>query len=385
LFFSAQKCIFAAIILVNRLKMMYNWQHKDWANFTYNRHAISEQIPDFLRKANEMSAFLQGLTAAEQQEELVKFMISEAVKTSEIEGEYISRQDLMSSIKNKLGIISTPRKVKDKRAAAVANLMIAVRNSYHEKLTETEIKQWHKLLFENSKTIKAGKWRTGTASMQVVSGAMGKETVHYEAPPSYRVSAEMKQFVRWYYAFEIIEPYDILIKTAVSHLYFESIHPFEDGNGRIGRAIAEKCLAQSLGKLVLLSLSSVIEKERKNYYDALKNAQNTLEITDWVIYFANVITQAQTEAVETVKLSLQHTHFFDLFKNQFNDRQLKVIKKMVDAGAGGFKGGMTAKKYISITRTSKATATRDLQQLVQIGALIMKGDGRNVHYLLNTT
>jgi Fic family protein len=183
--------------------MVYNWQHKEWANFTYNSEAIKHFASVFWEKANEMDAVFQNLNTVEKQEELIRFMISEAAKTSEIEGEFISRHDLMSSIKNRLGLNIKSETIKDKRAISVSNLIVAVRNSYNEKLTENKIKQWHKLLFENSKTINAGKWRSGSEPMQVVSGAMGKEVVHYEAPPSYRVSAEMKQFVKWYNSFKI--------------------------------------------------------------------------------------------------------------------------------------------------------------------------------------
>ena len=361
---------------------MYNWQHKDWANFTYNSELIREIAEVFSDKTSEIDSILSGLSTAEKQEKIIRFMISEASKTSEIEGEYISRQDLMSSIKNRLNLNPKNETVKDKRAIQVSNLLFAVRDSYSEKMTETEIKQWHKLLFDGSKSVNAGKWRTGDEPMQIISGAMGREIVHYEAPPSYRVPAEMKQFVKWYNSFEINSTSDVLIKTAISHLYFESIHPFEDGNGRIGRAIAEKCLTQSLGKPVLLSLSSVIKKNKKAYYDGFKIAQRTLEITDWLIYFSEVIKQAQIEAIEIVRFSIQKSRFFDHFKNKLTDRQQKAINKMFDAGVEGFEGGMTAKKYISITKTSKATATRDLQYLTEIGALIQQGEGRSVHYLL---
>ena len=327
-----------------------------------------------------MDAILQTLPIAKQQEELVQCMISEAATTSGIEGEFLSRQDLMSSIKNKLKLNVIPETVRDKRSIAISNLLVVVRNSYNRKLTEKDIKLWHGLLFAN----KAGQWRSGTELMQVVSGMYGKETVHYEAPPSYRVPVEMKQFVHWYNAFKITDnPVDVLIKTAVAHLYFESIYPFEDGNGRIGRAIAEKCLAQSLGRPVLLSLSSVIERNKKQYYTALKEAQTSLEITGWIVYFANVIKQAQTEAIETVRFSLRKTVFFDRYKNELNEREMKAIGKMLDAGIEGFEGGMTAKKYMHINRTSKATATRDLQHLSKIGVLSAQSGGRSQYYELN--
>ena len=362
--------------------MMYNWQDKEWANFTYKDLNISKITSYFIVLSDEVKALLQQKNMAEQQEEMLHFLISEAEKTSEIEGEYISRQDLMSSIRNKLGINKIPEKIKDLRAKGIADLLIEVRNSYKKRLTETHLKNWHKLLFDGSKAVRAGKYRTGDAPMQVVSGAIGRETVHYEAPPSVRVPQEMKDFVQWYNTFEVKNTVDMLIKTAIAHLYFESIHPFEDGNGRIGRAIAEKCLSQSLGAPILFSISTIIEKNRKQYYDALKNAQSSLEISDWIAYFADVILQAQAEAQQMIKFSLCKTIFFDRYKAELNERELKAINKMFDAGIAGFEGGMTAKKYMSITRASKATATRDLQHLAAIGAFMAQGSGRNVHYQL---
>jgi Fic family protein len=169
----------------------------------------------------------------------------------------------------------------------------------------------------------------------------------------------------------------------VAHLYFESIHPFEDGNGRIGRAIAEKALSQSLGRPVMLSLSKIIEGNKSAYYNALKEAQKSLEITGWINYFASVVLEAQRDAKAMVEFTLKKAQFFDRYKYQLNERQLKAINKMMQKGTEGFEGGMTAGKYISITKTSKATATRDLQQLHTIGVLIQEGAGRSVSYQLN--
>ena len=361
---------------------MYNWQNKDWANFTYKNLNINKITSCFLEFLDEAKLILHQKNTAEQQEEMLYFLISEAEKTSEIEGEYISRQDLMSSIRNKLGINKIPENIKDRRAKGITDLLVEVRNSYKRRLTETAIKNWHRLLFGNSKTVRAGKYRIGDEPMQIVSGAIGKETVHYEAPPSKRVPQEMENFVQWYNTFDVKNTTDVLIKTSIAHLYFESIHPFEDGNGRIGRAIAEKCLSQSLGIPMLISISTVIEKNKNQYYNALKNTQSSLEISDWITYFADVILQAQAETVQIVKFSLYKVTFFDRYKTKLNERELKVINKIFDAGIDGFEGGMTAKKYMSITRTSKATATRDLQHLVEIGAFIAQGSGRNVHYQL---
>jgi Fic family protein len=166
-------------------------------------------------------------------------------------------------------------------------------------------------------------------------------------------------------------------------LYFETIHPFEDGNGRIGRAIAEKALSQTIDRPVLLSLSATIERNKKDYYKALSNAQKSNEITDWVIYFTKAVLQAQQETKNMIGLTLKKTKFFDKHKEQLNERQLKAINKMLEALPEGFEGGMTAKKYMSITRASKATATRDLQELAETAVLLQQGGGRSVHYNLN--
>lgn len=221
--------------------------------------------------------------------------------------------------------------------------------------------------------------------MVIVSGSIGKEVVHYEAPPSDIVPNEMQQFVAWYNSYAIASHAikESLIKTAIAHLYFETIHPFEDGNGRIGRAIAEKCLSESLGRSLVLSISTTIEKDRSAYYAALKQAQRTLEITEWINYFSQIVLDAQRQAKKTIRFTLEKAKFLDRFMPRLNDRQIKVILKMLDYGVEGFEGGMTARKYMSITKTSKATATRDLQDMVKKECLSQTGAGRSVRYELN--
>ncbi|HEX8022734.1 Fic family protein, partial [Mucilaginibacter sp.] len=197
---------------------------------------------------------------------------------------------------------------------------------------------------------------------------------------------EMEGFVKWYNnaAFPLKgEVAEAVLKSAVSHLYFESIHPFEDGNGRIGRAIAEKALSQSIGRPVMLSLSKIIEYNKAAYYAALKEAQRSLDITAWINYFASVILEAQRDAKAMVQFTLKKAQFFDRYKHQLNERQLKAINKMLEKGADGFEGGMTAKKYIGISKASKATATRDLQQLQEMGVFVQEGAGRSVKYQLD--
>ncbi|AWG21173.1 cell filamentation protein Fic [Flavobacterium faecale] len=362
--------------------MHYNWQLPNWPNFTFDDSVLDSLCIAFALETGELKGLVDSLSTDIQQETILQFMISEAIKTSEIEGEFFSRQDVMSSIKKNLGHRDVFENIRDKNAQGVGKLMVTVRQSYSEKLTESTIKQWHAILMEYSKHVNPGDYRKGEAPMQIVSGRFGKEIIHYEAPPSYRIPEEMSVFIEWYNEFKLTAT-DIkkaLIKTAISHLYFESIHPFEDGNGRIGRAIADKCLSESLNRPVLMSLSSTIEQNKKQYYQSLKEAQQTLIITDWILYFSNLILESQQNAKQTVLFTLSKTKFMDTFKNQMNERQTKAILKMFENGISGFKGGMTALKYISITKTSRATATRDLQDLTENGILIPKGEGRNRSY-----
>jgi Fic family protein len=363
---------------------MYNWQLEKWAEFIYNEKIINENALKFAELSGEISGVFKTFNSAKQQNEIIDIMISEAVKTSAIEGEMLSREDVRSSFLKKLGLVSSIKNIKDKRAENVALLMLEVRNGFQQKLTEKMLKDWHKLLFDGSKYINAGAYRKGSEPMQIVSGVAGREKVHYEAPPSAQVPKEMKNFVLWYNAFKPKGNIQkIIIKTAITHLYFESIHPFEDGNGRIGRALIEKCLSQSLDRQIIMPISQTVEKNKNQYYAELKKVQTTLEIDGWLLYFSQLLIDTQLNVLEILEFSVKKTHFFDKNKKLLNARQIKAINKMLEAGKDGFEGGMTAKKYSSITKTAKATATRDLQELVEKGIFTQHGNGRNTHYLLN--
>ncbi|WP_289664753.1 Fic family protein [Flavobacterium panacagri] len=365
--------------------MKYNWQLPNWENFVYDDSVIDSLCVEFAFEMGEVKGLVDSLPSAIQQDTILQFMISEAMKTSEIEGEFFSRQDIMSSIKKNLGIADVFDQIRDKNAQGIGKLMVTVRNSYSEKLSESIIKKWHYILMEYSRRVSPGKYRIGEEPMQIISGSYGKETIHFEAPPSHHVPAEMEKFIKWYHNFGV-KPNDIkkaLIKTSISHLYFESVHPFEDGNGRIGRAIAEKCLSESLNRPVLMSISSTIEKSKKKYYESLKQAQRTNDVTDWIFYFSNLILESQKNAKQIVLFTLNKSRFINQFKNQMNERQIKVVLRMFENGTAGFQGGMTAIKYVSITKTSRATATRDLQDLTEKNILMPKGEGRNRSYDLN--
>ncbi len=365
--------------------MAYNWQLSTWPEFTFDLSESTDILMAFATETGRISGLLQAIPNNIKIETIIQTMVVEALKTSEIEGEYLSRQDVVSSIKNQLGLNPIAQKVKDKKAQGAAILMVDVRNSYAEPLTEQQLFEWHKMLLPDSR-FNTGMWRSHEAPMQVISGAYGKETVHFEAPPSSRVPEEMQAFIKW---FNDTAPYGIKeikqapVRSAIAHLYFESIHPFEDGNGRIGRAIAEKALSQTIGRPVALSLSRTIEANKKDYYQALKNGQKSNEITEWIYYFAKTSLAAQKDALSLIEFTLLKTKFFDHYKEKLNERQIKVINKMLDNGVDSFEGGMTTKKYISITKASKATATRDLQNLVEMDLFHPFGGGRSTHYNLN--
>jgi Fic family protein len=198
----------------------------------------------------------------------------------------------------------------------------------------------------------------------------------------------MEQFIHWFNETAPGGKKEIRrapVRAAIAHLYFETIHPFEDGNGRIGRAVAEKALSQGIGRPVLLSLSRTIEADRKAYYDALQKGQRSNEITDWVVYFVKTTLHAQFEAEQQIAFTLKKVQFFDRFKDRLSDRQLKVVRRMLEEGPRGFRGGMNAGKYGSLAGISKATATRDLQNLLEMGAIKLMGEagGRSTKYEVN--
>jgi len=318
-------------------------------------------------------------------ETTIDMMAYEALKNSEIEGEYLSRKDVISSIKNNLGLNVPKAYVRDRRAVGIAKLMVTIRETFQNKLTQVDLFSWHQMLMEGNNNITTGAWRTHETPMQVISGGFGKETVHFEAPPPSRIPQEIQQFLRWFNHTaigEILEIKSPVVRSAIAQLYFESIHPFEDGNGRMGRVISEKALYQNIGKPAPLSLSSAIEARKNEYYQAIRKAQRSNEITDWIIYFAQTLLQAQNQTEEHILFTIKKANFFDEYGQQLNERQAKVIRKMLREGIEDSEGSMSAKKYMAIAKTSKATATRDLQALTKSDIFIATGGGRSVRYSL---
>jgi len=363
--------------------MRYNWQQKDWKQFTYDKQRIDQYVAAFSEKVGVSKGILNVLSKEQRGQSMIDALVLEALKTSEIEGEYISREDVLSSVKRNIGVGTTKEPIKDIRAKGISAMLVHVHNSYQQTLSEETIFGWHHMLFSGSTTITAGAWRRHSEPMQVVSGSISKEVVHFEAPASSDVPNEMSSFMEWFNSTAPGAKNEIkfaAVRSAIAHLYFESIHPFEDGNGRIGRAIAEKALLQSVGYPLLISLSSAIEDKRKGYYEALKQGQSSNEITNWIIYFIEVILNALDNSAKIIEFTIKKAHLFDAHEGQINERQEKVLKKMLESSLKEFEGGMSAKKYMKITKTSKATATRDIQKLRDLGIFIPIGEGRSTSY-----
>lgn len=368
--------------------MRYNWQQPDWPNFHYDLSGLQGLLVTLSARMGSASGSLKALPEADRTEALVTLMVSEAVKTSEIEGEFFSRADVMSSIRNNLGLNSPLEQIRDAAAKGIADLTVEARNTFNVALSKAMLFSWHEMLLGSGgglRKIRIGGWRTRPEPMQVVSGSPANQKVHFEAPPSKDVQAEMGRFISWFNdtgpggTLEIaIAP----VRAALAHLYFESIHPFEDGNGRIGRTLAEKALAQTLGFAPVLSLSTAIEANRRDYYSALQQTQSSNEVTPWISWFTHTMMDAQGVAETEIDFAISKTRFFDQYTSELNSRQLKVVRHMLQEGPKGFEGGMSTKKYCTIADTSKATASRDLEHLTRIGALLQFGGGRSTRYEL---
>ncbi len=366
--------------------MTYIWAREGWPRFRFDLQGVHGALYRYAAEANALKGSVAQLGDEEQTEALIDLMVSEAITTSSIEGEDLDRGDVRSSIRNRLRLNRTPEPVADPRADGIAALMISVRERFREPLTARRLFDWHHMVIAEGdlrRRIPVGTWRDD--AIQVVSGPIGREVVHFEAPPATDVPREMARFLRWFNGSaprgetgDLPGP----VRAAVAHLHFECIHPFADGNGRIGRAISETALCQELGRPVLLSLSMAIEAKRKRYYQALASAsRGELDVTNWVGYFVETVLEAQLRARATITFVLEKARFWRRFGDRVNQRQGKALARMFRAGPEGFEGGISARKYVAITGASRATASRDLADLLRTGALRrLPGGGRSTRY-----
>lgn len=364
--------------------MTWNWQKQDWPKFRWDRTRLEAAEKQFLVSGGMFVGTVRHLANGERDQLTIDAMSTEAVTTSEIEGEILDRASVQSSLRKQLGLAADERRVRPAERG-IAEMMIDLYRSFAEPLSEETLFHWHHMVMSGSRKVSVGRYRTGAEPIQVVSGSIHEPRVHFEAPPSSRVPSEMKGFIAWFVqtAPGGEKALPALTRAGIAHLYFESIHPFEDGNGRIGRALAEKALAQSLGQPTLTALAATILARRKDYYKALEAANKGNEITRWLMWFAGVAIEAQRRTIASVEFLIDKTKLLGRLKGQLNARQEKVLLRMFREGPDGFKGGLSAGKYSTITGASPATTTRDLADLVARGALVREGDRRYARYRLS--
>lgn len=365
--------------------MTWNWQRRDWPNFSWNHNHLRKAEERFLIGAGVLAGAVKHLEPTDQQQLTIEAISAEAVTTSEIEGEILDRASVQSSIRKQFGLAADNRRVRPAEQG-IAEMMVDLYRSSALPLSGEMLFRWHRMLVKGrADLINIGRYRTDTEPMQVVSGPVQAPKVHFEAPPSSRVPDEMTRFVKWFNATAPSgsKPLPALTRAGIAHLYFETIHPFEDGNGRIGRAISEKALAQSLGHPTLTALASTILIRRKTYYEALETANKSNEITPWLSWFAGIALEAQTRTEARVEFVINKTKLLDRLRGQLNERQEKALLRMLREGPDGFEGGLSAGNYATITGASPATTTRDLADMVAKGALVRTGERRHARYAVS--
>ena len=364
---------------------MWIHQHQDWPNFTWDAETLISKLADIRHRQGRLLGRMEGLGFELKREASLSTLTNDVVKSSAIEGENLNSKEVRSSIARKLGIdiaglIPTSRDVE-----AIVDMMLDATQKLSMPLTKERLFGWHAALFPNGRSgmhkITVGGWRTIEAGpMQAVSGPIGKEKVHFEAPAAERLEKEMEVFLAWLVGENDADP---VMRAGIAHLWFVTIHPFEDGNGRIARAIGDMALARADGTPDrFYSLSSQIEAEREQYYDQLESQQRaTPDITDWLSWFLGCLGRAISNAEATLGNVLFKAQLWDMINQKpVNDRQRLIINRMLD---DDFEGFMNTSKYSKLVKCSNDTALRDIRELKERGIFIQNpGGGRSTSYRL---
>ena len=370
--------------------MRWIWQQSDWPNFRYDQRMLEDRDHAFRLNSERLAGRFETLPIADQEDATIDLMLSEAIKTSAIEGENLDRDSVRSSLLSLITSDTLPD-TSDQKAAGAASLLVDVRKNWQTPLTHELLGKWQSMAVPEQRYTSTlrGAYRNDPTPMQIVSGPIGREKVHYEAPPAARVPDEMAGLIGWYNQSSALNGDQALpgiARAGVAHLWFEVIHPFDDGNGRVGRAIADHALSQSLGYPTTACLATAIEADKKSYYRQLEKAsRGSLDINGWLDYFADTVIKAQAIAREEVDFVLAKTRFYETYGDQLNDRQARMVARVFAEGRKGFEGGITTKKYEAITKCPNRTASRDLSDLLAKGIIIrLPGGGRTTHYALTT-
>lgn len=369
--------------------MNYVWQYKNWPRWTWRSEPLLPLISNARLSQGKLLTRVTGLGFELGRQARADILTEEAVKTSAIEGERLDKDSVRSSVARHLGLPAAGLPSANRSVDGLVECLLDATQNYGKSLTATRLQRWHAALFPTGYSgltrIQVGKWRGSERLMQVVSGAVGREKIHYEAPPGARVEKEMERFLSWWKAGFGRE--DGLLRSGLAHFYFVTIHPFEDGNGRIARALTDMALAQD-EKLATryYSLSSQIMEERDDYYRVLEECQKgNGDVTEWLKWYLGCYTRAAEGAQRLIAKVLAKAEFWQRY-NQANihERQRKVVNRLLDAGREGFQGGLTTRQYVSMTKASRATAYREISDLLEKDVLRQNpAKGRSVSYDLN--
>lgn len=369
--------------------MRYNWETPDWPAFRWNEKQLTELLDEYENLVFPLLERNRLLPKEDRFNLTVELLVEEATNTSSIEGEYFQPEELKSSVVNNITNGLSGKASRSRRVQGISELVALVRKNFDKPLTQTTLKYWHETLLGYDDRLRViGDYRKGPDPMQIVSGSFQRRIVHFEAPPASSLDEQMKNFIDWLdtpWPSEAMLVREGALRAGIAHIYFESIHPFEDGNGRIGRAISDKILGMTLGVPTPFSLSKSIQARQKDYYAALNIAQKEMDVTGWLTYFLEVLVASVRDASAITESTAAKTQYFASLEGDLEARHKKALLKMWGTRPKIFQGGMTTRKYTSITRASRATAARDLTYLTKIGALEKRGTGRSTHYVLPGT
>lgn len=370
------------------------WQAADWPRLTATTAEVTAALLQARQRQGELIGHCAAVGLDATAPTLRELWVQEALATAAIEGEALNPDSVRSSVLRHLGLDSDASAPVSRQVDGLVDVMEDATQNFADALDKDRLCRWHAALFPTGasglRRIRVGAYRDHADPMQIVSGLLGREVVHYTAPPSSQMDTQMEAFLAWFESTrpgrKQATPTDGIARAAIAHLWFESIHPFEDGNGRIGRAIIDLALAQDAGATQrLVSLSHQLLAQRRGYYNALQTAQHGgTDVSGWVLWFVQQYRHACDHTGALIQVALEKSRFWAQHAGAgLNARQRKVVQRLLDDGDGGFLGGLNAEKYIKMTGMSKATATRDLTQLVQDGVLFTRGQGKALRYFVN--
>lgn len=366
------------------LAKTYIWQQTDWPTWSYDATTLSILLANAHQAQGRLLGKMQSLGFGVQQQTSLQVLTDDVLKTSEIEGEFLRPELVRSSVAKRLGIDIGGLSDSDRTVDGIVDIVMDATSNHAQDLSLDRLLSWHAALFplgySGIHKISAGQLRDDRLGpMQVISGAIGREKVHFEAPPASCLRSEITQFLNWFNASQSLDPY---LKAGIAHLWFVTIHPFDDGNGRIGRAIADMALSRAdQSRDRFYSLSSQIMKERQGYYLHLERSQKvSLDATEWLAWFLQCLINAIDSANSNLYSTLAKTQFWQHWQGvPFNERQIKLLNRLLD----GFEGNLTNKKWSLIAKCSADTALRDITDLLDRGVLSRgSSSGRSTHYLI---